>query len=438
MASSSPVRGRVTRASFAAVAAAVLFLTACGSNSGGTEASPTAAGSSQAVGGDIRYQTYQGPDIVKVWDAQWADLKKETGISVTTETVPQNEQSQRLLTQAAAGDLPDVAMISAQWFKILATTGLLEPLDQSQFSDIKIDDMHKVLTDAYTFDGKLYGLPTDLDMGVVFYNKDLFKKAGVAEPTSGWTWDDFADTAKALTSGDGTGKQFGADIAASFGNYPFLSSVAYSYGGQLIDTTTNTPTVDQPAGKKAIELWDRLVVQDKSAPGIGSDASIVNGNIGMGVYGPWAAYYFLKDAKFDWGVAPMPKGSADATWGWGSVMVVFKDSKNKASALKFVDNFLSTKLMTQRATDWAWTPPSQSLLADAAFGSSGALNLTGDQKALLTSELAYAKAPALVNEQVAVAKALDEQLSLLQAGSATVDQAASQLQAAWTPLVANG
>jgi multiple sugar transport system substrate-binding protein len=424
-----------TRASLAVIVAAAVTVSACGSSDNAGESA--GASGSAAVGGEIRYQTYQGPDIVKVWDSQWSDLKKSTGISVTTETVPQNEQSQRLLTQAASGELPDVAMISAQWFRILASKGLLEPLDQSQFSDVKIDDMQKVLLDAYSFDGKLYGLPTDLDMGVLFYNKDLFKKAGVAEPSPDWTWHDFADTAKALTKGDGSGKQFGADIGASIGNYPFLSTIANSYGGELIDTASGTATVDQAAGRRALELWDRMVVKDQSAPGIGSDASIVNGNIAMGVYGPWAAYYFLKDAKFDWGVTSLPMGDEPATWAWGSVMVVFKNSANKASALKFVDNFLSKPLMSQRADDWAWTPPSQSLLTDASFRASKALNLTADQKSMLATSLTTAKAPALVDEQVAVAKALDEQLSALQADSADLDQVVSQLTQAWAPLVAN-
>ena len=442
------------RSSVALAAVAVLSLSACG---GGAEESPSAssaAGSapaSQEAGAassaaaapamldcDITYQTYQGPDIVEAWDAQWKELESETGIRTTTETVPQAEQSQRLLASAAGGNLPDVAMISAQWFKILADKGLLMPLDQSMLSEVSIEDMHPALRDAYTFDGQLYGLPTDLDMGMLFYNKDLFAKAGLPEPTPDWTWDDFADAAKALTSGEGTGKQYGVDIAAAWGNYPFLSAVANSYGGNLIDTAAGTPAIDSEAGRKTIDLWNRLVVEDQSAPGLGSDASIVNGNIAMGIYGPWAAYYFLKDVDYDWGVTTLPQGSQPATWGWGSVLVAFNSTEDKECALKFMDNFLSPDLIKQRADDWAWTPPSQTLLSDPAFASSDALNMTAEQKATLLGAIPTAKAPALVNEQVAVAKALDEQLSLLQAGSVTVDEVVTNLNEAWQPLVAAG
>ena len=450
-------RRLASRASIAVAAAAMLLLAACGgddsaSTSSAEDSAPAAEetsaaaedGSGDAAAApamfdcDITYQTYQGPDIVEAWDAQWKDLESETGIRTATETVPQAEQSQRLLASAAGGNLPDVAMISAQWFKILADKGLLMPLDQSMFSEVSIDDMHPALLDAYTFDGQLYGLPTDLDMGMLFYNKDLFAEAGLPEPTADWTWDDFADAAKALTSGEGAEKQYGVDIAAAWGNYPFLSAVANSYGGDLIDTAAGVPAIDSDAGRKTIELWNRLVVEDQSAPGLGSDASIVNGNIAMGVYGPWAAYYFLNDVDYDWGVTTLPQGSQPATWGWGSVLVAFEGSEQKDCALRFMDNFMSQDLIEQRAADWAWTPPSQTLLSDPDFAASEALNMTAPQKEVLLGAIPTAKTPALVNEQVAVAQALDEQLSSLQAGSISVDEAVSNLNEAWTPLVAAG
>lgn len=53
----------------------------------------------------------------------------------------------------------------------------------------------------YEVDGKYYALPYRTDSWVVFYNKDMFKKAGVEEPKSGWTWDDYIKTAEQLKSG---------------------------------------------------------------------------------------------------------------------------------------------------------------------------------------------------------------------------------------------
>ena len=62
------------------------------------------------------------------------------------------------------------------------------------------------LLGAYNYDGVQYGLPTDLDLQLIYYNKDLFDAAGVSYPEAGWNWDDYLAISKALTQGEGVGK----------------------------------------------------------------------------------------------------------------------------------------------------------------------------------------------------------------------------------------
>ncbi len=68
------------------------------------------------------------------------------------------------------------------------------------------------LIEALTVDGGLYALPFRTDFWVVYYNKDLFDKAGVAYPTNDWTWAQFDETARKLTSGFGAQKVYGAHL----------------------------------------------------------------------------------------------------------------------------------------------------------------------------------------------------------------------------------
>jgi multiple sugar transport system substrate-binding protein len=68
------------------------------------------------------------------------------------------------------------------------------------------------LIEALTVDGGLYALPFRTDFWVVYYNKDLFDKAGVAYPSNDWTWAQFDDTARKLTSGFGAQKVYGAHL----------------------------------------------------------------------------------------------------------------------------------------------------------------------------------------------------------------------------------
>ncbi|MFP3380670.1 extracellular solute-binding protein, partial [Bacillus sp. SIMBA_069] len=54
---------------------------------------------------------------------------------------------------------------------------------------------------SYKLDGRQYAIPYRLDGNVLFYNKDLFKAAGVADPDGSWTWDDYTAAAEKLKTG---------------------------------------------------------------------------------------------------------------------------------------------------------------------------------------------------------------------------------------------
>ena len=118
--------------------------------------------------------------MVEKWEEQFAEFEAQTGIKIAHEFVPWPETVERYLTMAAGDDLPDVAMVSAQWHRTLATRGVLSELTQDQFDVIDLDDFWPRLLGAYNYDGVQAGLPTDLDLQLVFYNKDLFDAAGVS------------------------------------------------------------------------------------------------------------------------------------------------------------------------------------------------------------------------------------------------------------------
>ena len=60
-----------------------------------------------------------------------------------------------------------------------------------------------------SINNQIFGLPFRNDLWLLFYNKDLFDKAGVAYPTDDMTWDDWAQMCKEMTSGSGTEKVYG-------------------------------------------------------------------------------------------------------------------------------------------------------------------------------------------------------------------------------------
>ena len=76
----------------------------------------------------LRLSSFQSGAVVEKWEEQWAEFEEMTGIKVVHEFVPWQETVERYLTMAAGDNLPDVALISAQWNRTLASRGVLAEL----------------------------------------------------------------------------------------------------------------------------------------------------------------------------------------------------------------------------------------------------------------------------------------------------------------------
>jgi ABC-type glycerol-3-phosphate transport system substrate-binding protein len=116
----------------------------------------------------LRFSSFQSGAVVEKWEEQFAEFEAATGIKIVHEFVPWPETVERYLTMAAGDDLPDVAMVSAQWHRTLATRGVLSELTQDQFEVLDLDDFWPRLLGAYNYDGVQYGLPTDLDLQLIY------------------------------------------------------------------------------------------------------------------------------------------------------------------------------------------------------------------------------------------------------------------------------
>ena len=168
--------------------------------------------------------------------------------------------------------------------------------------------------DAFRFNDKLTCLPQNISSLVVYYNKDLFKEAGVAEPKEGWKWDDMVAAAKKLTkdsNGDGKAEVYGLGIEASIIRVaPFV----WSNGGELVDDDEKPThfTLDTPEAQDALERFLQLHVTDKVTP---SDEEVEaeddetrfqNGRMAMVLSSRRATPTFRTIQDFDWDVAALP------------------------------------------------------------------------------------------------------------------------------------
>ncbi len=117
--------------------------------------------------------------------------RRYPNIKVKLETATQSYQ-EKLLAQVAASCAPDVAMMDPSNFQRFARRDALLPLNQffDQIPGFDIQSYYKPLVAAHSYRGQLYVLPRDIaPCGIIFYNKQKFREAGIPYPDGTWTWD---------------------------------------------------------------------------------------------------------------------------------------------------------------------------------------------------------------------------------------------------------
>lgn len=267
------------------------------------------------------------------------------GVDVKQVAIPYDQLHQKLVTGAAAGDVPDVLRSDIAWVSELAKLGLLEQLDTAMpdFESLSQKTFPGSLaTNAYK--GKYYGLPLDTNTRVLMYNADALAKAGVTEPPK--TFDDVRALATKL---GGKGVFAFADNGLSGWNVlPWI----WSAGGDITDPSYAKATgyLNSPASVAGVQLLFDLYGQ-KQLPGIilgGTGGVATSDGLATGKYatildGPWM-YPIFQSAhpEFKLQVAPVPAGpGGSVSVVGGEDVVVFKQSKNKAAALEFTRYLLS-------------------------------------------------------------------------------------------------
>ena len=213
-----------------------------------------------------------------------------------------SEYANKLTTLVAGGQAPDVIHVAIEGTRLVVSKGLLDPLDDlvaadPAMQDLMANEFAQPLKDAFTVDGKLYQIPVEWNNMVIYYNTKMFADAGVTPPTAEWTWDDFLNAAKTLTSGSGGDKTYGFGIPYfTFGLVPwFLTNSTYPLTDDWADSNLNDPKVLETV----TFLRDLIHVHEVSPSVEGTDNNqlFAAGKLAMGGWGRWPIPGF-RDAGF--------------------------------------------------------------------------------------------------------------------------------------------
>lgn len=280
----------------------------------------------------------------KVLTPQLKKFEEKTGIKVDMEIIGWNDLQTRIQTAVTSGQAPDVVNIGNTWATSLQSTGGFLPLEGDAMK--AIGGSEKFVEAALETSGAPGEAPTSVPLyGMVYglyYNKAIFAEAGVQPPT---TYEELISTAKKLTKDGKFALSLPAGAYTSNAHFAFLNSAqngAELFDGEGKPTFTSDGVVD--GVKRYLDLMqaEKVVnpadVQADSGKGL---HDFTSGKVAM-IIGASMDTSILGDGMKaeDYGVVPYPapEGAEKiSSFPAGINMSVFKNTKNKDGALKFVE-----------------------------------------------------------------------------------------------------
>ncbi|MFF5537942.1 extracellular solute-binding protein [Streptomyces cinerochromogenes] len=397
-------------------------------------------------GGDSDGGSSSGATTIEWWNIStteptktvWAGLAKkfeaDTGIKVKIVQMENDAYKSKMTALIASGKLPD---IFHTWgggvLKQQVDAGLVE--DLTDITKPWADDLLPVAKEPYLMDGKVYGIPFDIGMIGFWYNKALFRKAGISTPPT--TWSGFLDAVRKLKSAGVTplalagkekwpGMYYWAYLAMRTAGVEALRKASES------KDFTGAGFVE--AGRHLKELVDLQPFQKGflgaaySTP-TGQAATVGNGKAAMELMGQWAPVVEADSGKglgSDLGFFPFPEveggnGKITEVFGGGGGHALRRGAPKAAvDFLKFFASQTTDQELVKKTGVLPVVPAAESALSDP--------NLKAVQAQLKAATgfqlyLDQAYAPAVGQE-------INDSVAALIAGSKSSEQVAQSISRA--------
>ena len=345
------------------------------------------------------------------------------GVKINLVTAPFDSYFTKLQTDIAAGNAPDAYELNYENFATFASRGAIRPLTASA---VPANTFYPAALNAFRFKGQQYGLPITFSTVVLFYNKNLFDKAGVKYPTASWKWQDVLNAAQKINNP--AQRVWGVYQPVQFWEF---YKVAQQAGGGL-KVGGDTVQIDTPQNRTALHyLVDKVLVQkvmptDAQMSGVANEDLFLNGQLGMVVSGIWMFDKFSK-ANFKWDIAVEPGDVRKGTHFFSNAAVVSAKTQNADAATKWVQFLAASPITAARRIASSWELPALSLSQRALIAPYLAKPLPANREAVFNS-LRYAVTPPVVENQSQLQDIINQELDAARLGTKTVEQALASAQ----------
>jgi ABC-type glycerol-3-phosphate transport system substrate-binding protein len=299
---------------------------------------------------DVSFLTHWAPDTVAKLEAAAATYTEaHPDTKITVRAVPFGDLLTTLRTSGGGAGGATIAGIYDAWLPDLAKDQLVAAVPEAIAADTKANWPAGVIG-AASIGGVLYGIPNEIDVYALNYNKKLFAEAGITEAPK--TWDEFLAAAEKLTDKSKGQQGFGLINSWAAGVLHPFSSLLVSNGGDLV--VDGKPVLDSEAAKQTFELYEKLIKSGYSDPAMATaDAnttgpfldSFVSGKTGMIIMANWwesALKAGMGDNFADIATAPIPVGPSGDTarsisYSWMTVVNAKASAEEQAAAWDFLN-----------------------------------------------------------------------------------------------------
>lgn len=258
-----------------------------------------------------------------------------------------------------------------------------------------------------TYQGEVYGLPTNAGTFVLFYNKDHFDEVGLAYPDGSWTWDDYLNAARKLTIRQGPRRRFGCFIG-------YYDHWLWQAGGEYFSEDGTRCAMNSPQAVRAFQFLYDLRHTWNVAPsqadlesfaqgewGGGAINLFASGRVSMLDMGRWGVITFRQyqqeqraagEGVLRFGVAPLPYDATRATTFLTRATCINAETRHPDEAFAFVQ-FLATPEYNRLIAEGGDGFPALKALAESDLFLVDPRYPEEDQNQVYLDSVAYARAP---------------------------------------------
>jgi multiple sugar transport system substrate-binding protein len=299
------------------------------------------------------WNPFTGPDgaFMQALVDQFNDETETVQVNVTT----QGDYYTVLRTASEEHNLPQVAIMHVDAIPAHARDGIVTPIgDLADQLGLSGTDFTEPVWNGGIFDGERYSIPLDIHTLTFYWNKKLFRDAGLDPESPPTDRESFVSAATAITALGGDAAGYRQISTNNFLAGIVWATLFYQGGGQLTSEDGMTATYNSEAGTQAAEFMRSMIADGISPEGVAGDDEIIafqQGTSGMVLSGIWETTRYAEALGDDLGAGPVPNIFGQGVWAGSHQLVVPRQETDDANIRQGAYYFIDW--ISRHSVEWA-------------------------------------------------------------------------------------